>query len=252
MSNTSNRYLLISDVDDTLLGDDLALLRFQDFFAEHCADEFLLAYASGRFYDSILEDVHTTELPEPCYIIGGVGSEIRSLPDGEPDGEWQQRMSENWSAARVREIFESNDHLALQPEESQSEFKVSYLYPGATRDHLDRLRNRLAEAGIEANVIYSSNRDLDILPKGVDKGSAGKFVAERLGIPPEHVITAGNSGNDIPLLGHGFKGIIVANAHLELREVGKQVHAYQSPERHADGVRDGLEHWLKRIRASHD
>lgn len=248
MSDSSHRFLLLSDLDDTLLGDDPALRRFHDYFQAHCAKDVAVAYASGRFYESIRRDVRSTELPNPQFVIGGVGSDLRSFPEGEPDTEWIGRMSEGWSAERVRELFAGNDSLCLQSEDSQSDFKVSYLFPGARQEHLDRLRSHLEEAGIRANLIYSSNRDLDFLPAGVDKGTAGLFVAEHLGIPPERVISAGNSGNDMTLLGHGFKGIVVANAHRELREAARKSNTYQSPERHAAGVQDGLEHWLKRLR----
>lgn len=253
MDATADRqYLLISDLDDTLLGNKKALRRFRDYYDSACADFVGLIYASGRFAESIRGDIADSDLPEPKYIIGGVGTEIRSYPDNTIVHEWEEAMASDWSAEEVVRLFEDEESMMLQPQSSQSAFKVSYLYPNATEDHLDRLRKRLAEAGLKANLIYSSREDLDILPHGVDKGSAAQFVADRMQINHQDVITAGNSENDAALLEHGFHGIVVANAHRELRKRAREYHAYQSPEEHAAGVEDGLRHWLKRLQQSND
>jgi len=246
--NASTPYLLISDLDDTLLGDDQALRRFHDFHRAECVDILGLIYASGRFADSVRNDVFTTDLPEPLYIIGGVGSEIRGFKEDTAVKEWEEQISENWSAETVRQTLADMETIKLQPEENQSPFKVSYLYPNATPDHLDRIRDRLQGAGLDINLIYSSRRDLDILPGGVDKGTAAKFITHRLGVPNDRVLTAGNSGNDINLMEHGFHGIVVANAHDKFRRCAKENHRiYPSTQEYADGVRDGVRYWLNRL-----
>lgn len=251
MRNTSEqRYLLISDLDDTLLGDEAALTRFRDFYANTCASRFVLAYASGRFYDSIRKDIETTDLPEPDYVLGGVGSDLRHYPDGESDSEWIEHISANWSAEKVRHILKEYARLEPQPEDSQSDFKVSYDYADADSEALNRLQADLKAAGLRTKLIYSSNRDLDVLPEKVDKGQAGAFLAKRLGIDGARVLGAGNSGNDATLFEHGFKGIAVANAHEELLQLADKTGAYASPEGYADGVRDGINHWLKQMEES--
>ena len=56
--------LLVSDVDGTLLGDDEALQRFGDWLGQN-RHRLRLAYASGRFFDSIVASVTSTALPAP-------------------------------------------------------------------------------------------------------------------------------------------------------------------------------------------
>lgn len=252
MNTGHKQYLLVSDLDDTLLGDRSALRRFNDYYHSDCADLLSVVYASGRFVESIRSDVLERDLPEPKYIIGGVGSEIRSYPDNEILNDWEEAMASNWSADTVVRTFENDDTLMLQPDSAQSAFKVSYCYPNATQDHLERLRKRLIEAGLKVNMVYSSREDLDILPHGVDKGSATEFIAHRMGFRNHQVITAGNSENDAALLDRGFHGIVVANAHTQLHDLVRKYHAYQSPEKHAAGVADGLRHWLRRLNHSND
>ena len=245
MSELENKFLLLSDVDDTVLGNDAATKRLAEYLANECKHELIIAYASGRFFDSIKNDVENTDLPEPVYIIGGVGSDIRSFASCELDPGWIQRISKDWSARQIRELFADVDQLQLQPESGQSDFKVSYFYPNATQEQLDNLQQRLSGVGIQANLIYSSNKDLDFLPANVDKGTAGCYVAERLNIPQRRIISAGNSGNDKTLMAHGFHGIVVGNADTDLRELAvNNDQIYVSDKNHADGVVDGLRHWL--------
>ena len=231
------------DLDDTFLNDRDALLRFSEFFPT-LKGQLAIVYASGRFFDSVKEDVQTTPLPKPLAVIGGVGSEIRSFPEGTLHHKWIERISNQWSAERAREILADETDLELQPERFQSDFKVSYFLRGASQEQLDRLRARLFDAGVNVSVIYSSDRDLDFLPEGVHKGTAAAFIAREMGVDRDHVIVAGNSGNDSKLFEHGFYGIVVSNAHEELKQYADQRRVYLSPHPRADGVRDGLRHWI--------
>ncbi|CAN5230827.1 HAD family hydrolase [soil metagenome] len=238
--------LLISDVDDTMLGDDAALERFVSFHGS-VGIPVTIVYASGRFFESLSHDVRTTPLPVPAVVIGGVGSEIRTYPGGEPDGIWIERISQNWSAARVRSVLEGEPGMQMQPEADQSDYKVSAYLHDATQEQLDHLKARLEEAALETSLIYSSARDLDVLPGGVDKGTAAAFVAGRLGFGRDRVLVAGNSGNDAKLFQHGFYGIVVGNADDDLKVLAAGPRDYHSPKSHADGVRDGIEHWIAEL-----
>lgn len=239
----NQKYLFVSDLDDTLIGDDAALRRFAEFYRALQPD-LKLVYASGRFSQSIKQSVRSVCLPEPDWVIGGVGSEVRKFPDGENDAGWVRRMNRNWSAEKVRDALGKDYRLQLQSEDSQSAFKVSYIFPGATGGDLENLKVSLQAKGISVKLVYSSNRDLDVLPYDVDKGEATRFLAESLGYPHERVITAGNSGNDAALMQYGFKGIVVANAHNELKEKAANLGAYETPYPFADGVVDGIKHWM--------
>lgn len=239
----SSKYLLVSDLDDTLLGD----LKSLEQLAEYCSTirhQLAIVYASGRFYRTIKRDIETLPLPDPVAVIGGVGSEIRNYPDGEINQKWIQRISANWSADRLREVLADEASLELQPESLQSDFKVSYFFRDATQQQLNRLHSKLFDEGINASLIYSSQRDLDFLPEGVNKGTAAAFIARQLGFDHDQTVVAGNSGNDSKLFEHDNYGIIVANAHDELKAYADDARVYLSPHERAAGVRDGIEHWL--------
>lgn len=104
----------------------------------------------------------------------------------------------------------------------------------------------IEEAKEPTSLIYSSDRDLGVFPNGVNIGTAARYIAEQLGYDQNQVVVAGNSGNDSCLSEQNFRGVIVANAHDDLKRYQHESSVYLSPRPVADGVRDGLKHWIER------
>ena len=239
----SARYLLIADVDDTILGDDNALREFASWASNH-THLLMIAYNSGRFIDSIMRSVHTTDMPTPRAVVGGIGTEIQLWPEGRGFEAWMTSRARGWNRERIRTALSKVPRLREQPQETQSPFKVSYFLPEASPDELEDLRVELASRDIEADYVYSMDLDLDWLPKGINKGSAARHLAEHLGFDEDHVIVAGNSGNDVHLFQEGYRGVVVGNAEPELRTVSRSRN-YFAQSGYAAGVLEGLQHWLK-------
>ena len=251
-------WLLVSDVDGTLLGPDHAdpasaaaagLRDFRAFYDDRRARGALgLALSSGRFAASVLRSVRETDLPVPDAIIGGVGTEL-FLRDaaGEfphPLADWPATFAD-WDAEAVRFALAVVPRLVTQPEEFQSDYKASYYLRNAGPGELRDLETRLADAGVAARVVYSSNRDLDVLPAAADKGNAAVFLGEYFGVPPHRTVVAGDSGNDAAMFRGAFRGVAVANALPELANCGHP-HLYRARAGAAAGVAEGCRHWTDR------
>jgi sucrose-6F-phosphate phosphohydrolase len=233
--------LLVSDLDGTLLGDSRTLDEFVTWYAEE-RERMRLVYSSGRLLASIRGSIADHRLPEPDAIICGVGTEIHDLTTGEMIEGWPE-MAFDWSPPLIRSVCEEYDELAEQPSEFLSKFKLSYYGHGLNESILERLTRQLEAVGQEVSLVYSSNRDLDILPAATNKGTAAMYLARRWGIDRRCVIVAGDSGNDLEMFIAGFRGIVVANAQSELRRL-HGANVYHAKAKFAAGVLEGLQHWL--------
>lgn len=235
--------LLVSDLDGTLLGEDSAIAEFSAFVTSE-RPNFLLAYSSGRFVASMRRSIEDHGLPEPDVLIGGVGTELFDVARDEWIGDWPF-LRGGWDPECVRAICLSHAEIEAQPADLSSLHKVSFFGRSLDRDFFDRLAAELANAGQAASIVYSSNRDLDVLPAGIHKGAAAAFVARRWRVDSRKVIVAGDSGNDLAMFREGFRGIVVANAHEELITLD-DANVYQAKAKFASGVVEGLRHWRER------
>jgi sucrose-6F-phosphate phosphohydrolase len=234
--------LLICDLDGTLLGDDLALDEFAAWYGQ-ARDHFRLAYSSGRFLESVRDSIDASSLPEPDAVIGGVGTEIYDFTLGREAPMWPPSML-GWNPHIIRDICEANGELKPQPQHLVSYYKVSFYGPDLDQSFIEHLARRMAAADQPVTIVYSSNRDLDILPADTNKGSAAAFLARRWHIDPRHVIVAGDSGNDAAMFQVGFRGIVVGNARPELRSLVAP-NIYHATAQFAAGVLEGLGYWLQ-------
>ncbi len=232
--------LLITDVEDTVLGDGAALSRFRA-FVEADPGRLAVAYSSGRTVDSVLASVAEHKMPAPRAVVGQVGTQMRLLPENDPVPGWTARIGVHFRRSDVMAALANEPDLRLQAESDQGPLKISYHLEGASAARIERLSALVSPLG--AQLVYSSALDLDVLPAGADKGTAARFLAETLGYSPDRVLVAGNSGNDLALFQQGFRGVVVGNAHEDLK-AGAGPRAFVATARFADGVLEGLEHWL--------
>lgn len=232
--------LLVCDLDGTLLGDDAALDEFAAWFARD-KRRWRLAYSSGRFVASVFHSIEASNLPEPDAVMGGVGTEIFDVAADCRVAAWPPAPAA-WDPRVIRAICQSHPALTPQPHEFVSRHKISFYGIALSVEFLNRLTRQLAAAGQDVAVVYSSDRDLDVVPRGVDKGAAARFLARSWGIAARCVVVAGDSGNDATMFQQGFRGIVVGNALPELRALAGP-HVYHAAAPFAAGVLEGLAYW---------
>ena len=250
---TLPKHILLSDVDDTLLGDDPATERFAA-FVESNREKLAFVMNSSRFVASQKRSLQETALPEPDLLIGGMGTEIKlpaggsRLPGAQKLADaWKAKHAAGWDVVKVVGVLDRFPGIEPQPEENQSAFKQSRYLRGASEEDVAALRGELADVGLDARVTYSSDRDLDVTPAGADKSTAVRFVLDSLGYADADAAVAGDSGNDRAMLTCGARAIVVANHRPELAGLeGKNV--FRASKGHADGVVEGLLHWFPDLR----
>ena len=159
---------------------------------------------------------------------------------------WKEELSGGWDYETVSDlILENISPIEPQPDECQNEFKCSFYYYDQGREEIDRISSLLASADLKAQVVYSSNRDLDILPSGANKGNALRWLANKEEIPLSAVAVAGDSGNDSSMfLLEKVFGVVVANSENALVQAVDGRGAFLATQPCAHGVVEGLCHHL--------
>ena len=238
---TSINRLLISDIDNTLLGDPEALERLLELLERH-RDRIAWGVATGRSLELTLEAMTEHHIPMPDILVCSVGTEIYYGPHLRLDKGWQQHISHRWSPEQVKACMSGLDFLTFQEAEGQRRHKISY-YMENQPGLLDRVHGALAAAKLSCQVIYSHGQFLDLLPLRASKGKAINFIKHKYGFSTEQIMVAGDSGNDEDMLKGAALGLVVRNHSDELNHLRGRSRIFFSPLPHAAGIIDGLYHY---------
>ncbi|WP_107666208.1 sucrose-phosphate phosphatase [Cyanothece sp. BG0011] len=242
-------FLLVTDLDQTLIGDDRALITLNEILEENRQQkEIKLVYSTGRsleLYGQLNQEKH---LLSPDALITSVGTEIYFHPIKDNfDLQWANNVSENWDQEAVFSVASHFADLVLQPLSEQTPFKVSYyLSEKIAQEVIPRLKADLAREKLETQVIYSASYALDILPKKGGKGSALQYLRKQWKIAANKTVVCGDSGNDITLFKGEERGIIVGNAKSELLQwydQHKTPFRYLAKQHCARGILEGLNYF---------
>jgi sucrose-6-phosphatase len=207
-----SKFLLVTDLDHTLVGDDQALAELNQRMTKH-RQEYgsLFVYATGRspiLYQELKDEKH---LLDPDALIAAVGTEIYREGSSTPDAQWSEQLSQGWDREEIVATAAHFADLVPQADTEQRPFKVSYF---------------LTEEAAE-----------EVLPQ----------LETLLSIDPSRTVVCGDSGNDIALFQNGQeRGIIVGNARSELLQwhlANPNPNRYMAKAHCAAGILEGLAHF---------
>jgi sucrose-6F-phosphate phosphohydrolase len=239
--------MLATDLDGTFIGDDRAM---EMLWRELDELGVAVVFSTGRHLPAIYDFYETAATDRrAAACITMVGTEIwhRSGDGYLLDDGWSDHIAAAWDRREVDAVVGAVPGVERQPEEWQSPFKASYFVDDLAPVVVDGIHALLAERGLDAKVVYSAGRFLDLLPLRSGKGEAVVYLADELELARGDVVTAGDTGNDLDMMRPelGVRSIAVGNATAELRDfVAPNV--YHAKADHAAGIREGLEYygWL--------
>jgi hypothetical protein len=238
------KYIIVTDLDNTLVGDDQATKILNQKLIAKRQDLYLI-YATGRSYGSAVQLMNEKQLLEPDYWVTGVGTEI--YHQSQRDIFWENKISEQWKPQNIISIAQSFKQLLPQSLQEQNPWKISFcLNQPQNSSILEELKTQLNELGLVYQMIFSSSRDIDIVPRNANKGLAITYLRKLLDIQVESTLVFGDSGNDINLFEQLTLGTIVGNAQPELikwYEKNMRPSLYWATRSYAWGILEGLEYF---------
>ncbi len=247
LARPAEPFLLAADMDGTMLGDELGEAWLKALRRES-GEGFLLAYVTGRDFLSAIQPVDEGRLPRPNFICSDVGTEIHDL--GDPRNaigvKYTAQVGPGWDPEAIYTLGEGDGVCRQAAIAGQSRFQAGFDWDGQ-QPTLEAFFQRMA--GLECfhpaayRILPSHGQYIDVLPDVLGKGKAVAFLQKQLGLDPERVVVAGDSGNDREMFETGFKGIVPANALAELKAIANRPWHYHSPLPAGRGVLEGLHHF---------
>ncbi|NNM52289.1 MAG: HAD-IIB family hydrolase, partial [Pseudomonadales bacterium] len=231
--------ILATDLDGTLLaGPQPARRILRELFRDNVCSSKLI-FVTGRGLESILPVLNDPTVPRPDYIIADVGATVVYGESLLPVSPLLQEITAAWPGTQqVLEALAPFTYLERQtvPQERRCSFYVQ-------EDLIDdELRHVVNELGCE--LLFSSQRYLDVLPKGVGKGASLQRLCKQLDFNLESVVVVGDTLNDLSMFTVGFHGIVVGGAEPPLIEAVRHVdRAYIAEGEGCAGILDGLVHY---------
>lgn len=274
--NPINTRALFLDLDGTLLNDAKEITPGNRLAIEQAlAAGHKVIIATGRPLLSAVQQAEKLGLTHPgCYVIAFNGGMVCDMGDLSllckqlvPRDLMRKVMEEAIRRGIHVQTYGEKDVLVLPPCDDESIRRYCSIIHTTFRviDSLDEVEQDPAKVLIidyqdprplaefqqwlhtwadeVLDSFFSCDYYVEIVPKGVNKGTALLSLAETLGIPVENTVCAGDSANDLAMLEAAHVGCAMANATEEVKAASNYV---TRRDNNHDGIQEIIERFLLR------
>ncbi|MEO8403824.1 MAG: glucosylglycerol-phosphate synthase [Chitinophagaceae bacterium] len=230
--------VLATDLDGTFLGGK-SLFKQQLYDLIRNNKDITLVFVTGRGLESVIPLLNDPIMPNPDYIICDVGATIVNGHTLEPVESLQYDIEKRWPGnLAVMETIKDVKDLEYQkvPQQRRCSFYTE------VEKSIREVRDKVVH--LDCEVIFSADRFLDVVLKGVNKGSSLINLIKHLGIDKEDVLVAGDTLNDMAMYECHYKGVAVGNAEKPLKEAVKNIAGTYIANGHgAAGILEAMTHF---------
>lgn len=264
--------ILATDLDGTM-AHGTAEARRSVIAAVRSQPEARLIYVTGRTPGSARTLLSETDLPEPDVLIADVGTSVLRGAGPARITRIEVELDAIWPGLDiVHERLATLDMLTVQEVDSPRraaywiepvrERRAAAAPAGAdpfgarapddvsfdSESHALAMDAARAAGSVltdlNVDVIVSANVFLDVLPRGVNKGTTLHRVLQWLNADAADCIVAGDSLNDLALFETGLRSIVVGNCEPALLDrISDMPHVYRAGGIGAAGILEGLRHY---------
>src|SRR5690606_37417819 len=174
------------------------------------------------------------------WVIADVGATVVERDGLRPVAPLQWQIDSQWTGVvAVLDALAGVEGLVRQP--VPQERRVSFFTE--SEQVIAEVRGRLQHLPVE--VLHSGGQYLDVLPRGVSKGSTLSALVNHLGADPDRVLVAGDTLNDLSLFETGFPGVVVGKSEPGLVEATRNLaRVHHASAEGAGGVLEGMRRWI--------
>lgn len=233
--------LIVTDLDNTLTGDDAALEEFKCVLRDH--ENIGFGVATGRRLEGTMEMVEELGLPMPDVLDTDAGTQLHYGASLTPDLSWRKQIGYAWKPKEIRELLLSLPGIYPQSSDQCSDYKVSFELDQETAPSLPQIKKAIRSAGLRAKAFVSLGVYLDVVPVRGGSGLSLRHLLWKWGFAADKVLVAGDSGNDAGMLTGRTLGVVVGNYSPELERLRKKPRVFFANSPHARGILEGMEHY---------
>jgi HAD superfamily hydrolase (TIGR01484 family) len=227
---------LVSDLDGTWIPpqEDLAGLReLEDWLTG--LHGLTLTFATGRTLHSALTDLTGLVLLWPAHFVTDVGTAIyhrTSRGKWIEDADYARKVNALWDQdAADRVSLRLPPGIRHQPGLRPRRRLAMEILPGVELlAAAEELEQCLGKAWFPVDVLPSNGVCLDVLPKGVDKGTAVEHLDLQVH-QPSLLVACGDSENDLGMFRKADMAVVMADSPLQEAEIGLSEQRVLRPKR---------------------
>ena len=230
--------VLATDLDGTFLhGRSVHKQQLYRMIRER--DDVKLVFVTGRGLETVIPLLKDPVIPNPDYIICDVGATVVNGYTLEPVHPLQPMIEEKWPG-RLTVRNKVKKVTGLKWQEVPQSRRCSYYYD----EHSDLEQLKTVAESLNCDVLVSAGKYVDVLPKGVNKGSTILQLIKHLNYKEQDILVAGDTLNDLSLYETGLKGVVVGNAETKLQEATVDYpHVFHATESGCGGILESIRHF---------
>ncbi len=243
--------MLVSDFDDTLYGSDFHVSEIdKTAIRSFMAQGGLFTVATGRARKTFSPQVELEDIPMNAPAILSNGATVFNyqtnqivrrtyLPDRLKDDirdVCRQFPQLGFEAYYQNEIFVYNPNQVTEMHMARvgmdyTEISIDQLPLPITKmilqqspEYLKQVQSYMVDkVGDSYEVIFSNRVLLELTAKGSHKGGSALWVADLMGISPDHLYCVGDNQNDLPMLQAAKIGFAPENCNQILKDWGARI-----------------------------